>query len=131
MSSSRPFRIDVLVLPVQLVDFSPIDLFGMCTKACLLVCQLPEPVTSLGVLTEINFISEAGAGLLRNAQRILAYATVMALDDKVSALGVPRPDHLLTHCSRNSPSAQASSLSSLDEPIVSSSSHSAYHIFEK
>jgi hypothetical protein len=67
MSSSRPFRIDVLVLPVRLVDFSPIDLFGMCTKAYLLVCQLPEPITSLGVPTKINFISEVGAGLF--AQR--------------------------------------------------------------
>ena len=97
--SSEPLRVGVLLLPsVQLLDLSPIDLFGMCTKEHLLACQLPSPITALGIPVEITYIAEAGpkelaectanAGLRINAG--LKDAT--CAPDKLDILMIPGPD---------------------------------------
>ena len=97
--SSDAFRIGVLLLPpVQLLDLSPVDLFGMCTKKYLLACQLPAPITALGVPIEINYITEAGAGVLAECTANAGLRTNASLDDNGSAPGtldllmIPGPD---------------------------------------
>jgi transcriptional regulator GlxA family with amidase domain len=62
--SNTPLRIGVLLIgTVQLLDISPIDLFGMLTKEYLQACHLPAPLVALAVPVEIIYISESGAGV--------------------------------------------------------------------
>src|SRR5438270_3286213 len=54
----KPLRIGVLILPPsQLLDVSPIDLFGMLTREYLEACRLPAPILALGIPVEIHYIS--------------------------------------------------------------------------
>ena len=57
-----PFTIGVLLIPpTQLLDLSPIDLFGMLTPSYLEACQrgagLPAPLVALGVPVTIHYIT--------------------------------------------------------------------------
>jgi transcriptional regulator GlxA family with amidase domain len=55
---SKSLRIGVLILPPsQLLDVSPIDLFGMLTREYLEACRLPAPILALGIPVEIHYIS--------------------------------------------------------------------------
>lgn len=55
---SKTLRIGVLILPPsQLLDVSPIDLFGMLTREYLEACRLPAPLLALGIPVEIHYIS--------------------------------------------------------------------------
>lgn len=70
-----PLRVAVLLLaPVQLLDVSPIDLFGMLTKEYLTACGLPAPLLRGAVASRIFYVAAqpgedavaectAGAGL--------------------------------------------------------------------
>jgi hypothetical protein len=54
----KPLRIGVLIhAPVQLLDLSPIDLFGMLTQDYLQACNLPAPLVNLGIPVTIEYIS--------------------------------------------------------------------------
>jgi putative intracellular protease/amidase len=57
-AQTKPLRIGVLIhAPVQLLDVSAIDLFGMLTRDYLAACKLPSPIVNLGVPVEIKYIS--------------------------------------------------------------------------
>lgn len=47
---------------VQLLDLSPIDLFGMISPEYLRVCQLPGPLIALGISSTIHYISRPESG---------------------------------------------------------------------
>ena len=60
MPNDKPktLRIGVLILPPsQLLDVSPIDLFGMLAREYLEACRLPAPILALGISVEIHYIS--------------------------------------------------------------------------
>ena len=58
--TTKTTRIGVLLLPdVQLLDASPIDLFGMLTPSYLTACSLPQPIISGGQDISIHYISES------------------------------------------------------------------------
>jgi transcriptional regulator GlxA family with amidase domain len=62
--SATTVRIGVLLIgTVQLLDVSPIDLFGMLTKEYLQACRLPAPLVALAVPVDIVYISESGTGI--------------------------------------------------------------------
>jgi transcriptional regulator GlxA family with amidase domain len=96
--SATPVRIGVLLIgTVQMLDLSPIDLFGMLNKEYLEACRLPAPLVALAVPVEIVYISESGAGI--NDLTASAGLRVSAdLNDKCCAPGnldilmVPGPD---------------------------------------
>lgn len=63
MDAPRHFRIGVFVpSKVQLLDLSPIDLFGMLDPQYLTECQLPAPIVKLGVPSTIHYISTQDNG---------------------------------------------------------------------
>ena len=99
MSSTTPLRVGVLIIPpIQLLDLSPVDLFGMLTKEYLEACRLPAPLTALGIPVEIHYISEAGPGssaqCTANAQlRVTAgLEDECALSGRIDVLMIPGPD---------------------------------------
>lgn len=58
MAKPRNLRIGVFVPEgAQLLDLSPIDLFGMLDPKYLAVCGLPAPLVALGVPTTIEYIA--------------------------------------------------------------------------
>ena len=58
MTDQRPLRIGVFVpTEAQLLDLSPIDLFGMLQPAYLSACKLPSPLVALGIPSTIEYIS--------------------------------------------------------------------------
>jgi DJ-1/PfpI family len=63
MSASTELRIGVFVpRTVQLLDLSPIDLFGMISPEYLRACQLPAPLVDLGIPSTIHYISMPDSG---------------------------------------------------------------------
>jgi putative intracellular protease/amidase len=63
MPNSKELRIGVFVPSgVQLLDLSPIDLFGMLSTEYLRVCQLPAPIVNLGTPSTIHYISMPNSG---------------------------------------------------------------------
>jgi transcriptional regulator GlxA family with amidase domain len=52
----------LLVPPVQFLDTSVIDPFGMLTPEYLDVCGLPEPLTKLAIPVSIYYIAASGPG---------------------------------------------------------------------
>src|SRR5256885_15354181 len=96
---SQAFRVGVLLLPpVQILDVSSIDLFGMLTKDYLLACQLPGPITALGVAINIHYIAEAGFGPVAECTANAGLRISASLDDDICAPGaldvlmIPGPD---------------------------------------
>jgi transcriptional regulator GlxA family with amidase domain len=60
MGGPKQFRIGVLMSgSVQLLDTSPVDLFGMMHTAYLKACNLPKPITDLGIEVQVLYISKA------------------------------------------------------------------------
>ena len=99
MSSSQAFRVGILLLPpVQLLDVSSVDLFGMLTKDYLLACQLPCPITALGVVVDIHYITEAGFGSVAQCTANAGFHISASLDDEICTPGtldvlmIPGPD---------------------------------------
>lgn len=52
----------LLVPPMQLLDASPIDVFGMLTPEYLEACGLPAPLTRLAIPVSIHYIAASGPG---------------------------------------------------------------------
>jgi len=65
MPPSSLIHIGVLLLsPIQLLDISPIDLFGMLTPSHLASTPLPGPLLAGAVPITISYIAPHGAGSL-------------------------------------------------------------------
>ncbi|KIX93183.1 uncharacterized protein Z520_11037 [Fonsecaea multimorphosa CBS 102226] len=67
MTSTTPtatsLRVGILLIPpVQLLDASAIDLFGMLTPEYLEACGLPKPLADLAIPVEIHYIAATGPG---------------------------------------------------------------------
>ncbi|KAI9873326.1 MAG: hypothetical protein M1830_000541 [Pleopsidium flavum] len=64
-TSPTPIVFGVLLLGagVQLLDVSPVDIFGMLDPAYLRACQLPENVVAQGVDVEFHYITESDEAL--------------------------------------------------------------------
>lgn len=59
--AKQRLNVGVLLLPegAQLLDLSPVDLFSMLSRSYLTACQLPAPITALGLpQINISYISE-------------------------------------------------------------------------
>jgi putative intracellular protease/amidase len=113
-----PLRVGVLIhAPIQLLDLSPIDLFGMLTKDYLQACRLPSPLVNLGIPVEIHYISStpfptsapqpenpsvATSPTLAGMTASAALRLTASIDDGVVAPGkldiilIPGPDPSLT-----------------------------------
>ena len=62
-AKATSLRVGVLLIPpVQLLDASPIDLFGMCAPEYLQVTSLPKPLLDLAIPVSIHYISASGPG---------------------------------------------------------------------
>ena len=99
MAATNPVHITVLLLPpVQLLDVSPIDLFGMLTKDYLSACRLPRPLIAGAVPISITYVSEAGAGTTADCTANAGLRVTASLGDESVAPGntqillVPGPD---------------------------------------
>lgn len=97
--SEVPIRIGVLLVgPVQLLDVSPVDLFGMLTTEYLTACRLPKPLVDGALQIESTYISEAGAGKIAECTANAGLRVNADLKDVKSAPGrlnilvVPGPD---------------------------------------
>lgn len=63
MPANPHLRIGVFIPKgVQLLDMSPIDLFGMLDPKYLAACELPAPLVALGVPSTIHYISVPNIG---------------------------------------------------------------------
>lgn len=63
MASQKALRIGVFIPGgAQLLDMSPIDLFGMLDPEYLAACQLPSSLISLGTPSEIEYIATQASG---------------------------------------------------------------------
>lgn len=63
MEASKAISIGVFVpAGAQLLDLSPIDLFGMLSPEYLRACQLPAPLVKLGTPSAIHYISMPETG---------------------------------------------------------------------
>lgn len=63
MAVAKPIRIGVFIpKTVQLLDLSPIDLFGMLDPTYLAACKLPAPLIACGTPSEIHYISMPDSG---------------------------------------------------------------------
>ena len=63
MPTEKHLRIGAYIpAGVQLLDLSPIDLFGMLDPVYLAACQLPAPLVGLGTPSTIHYISVPSAG---------------------------------------------------------------------
>ena len=99
MATTNPIHITVLLLPpIQLLDASPIDLFGMLTKDYLSACRLPSPLIAGAVPLTITYASEAGAGTTADCTADAGLRVTASLHDKRVAPGktqillIPGPD---------------------------------------
>lgn len=52
----------LLVPPVQLLDASAIDVFGMLTPEYLKACGLPQPLLDLAIPVSLHYIGQSGPG---------------------------------------------------------------------
>src|SRR5450756_2235872 len=74
MTATEELRIGVFIpSEAQLLDLSPIDLFGMMSPEYLQACTLPAPIVKLGTPSTIYYISmpESGAHVELTAKAIL------------------------------------------------------------
>jgi hypothetical protein len=63
MAAQKRLRIGVFIPgDAQLLDVSPVDLFGMLDPKYLTACQLPSSLVSLGTPSTIDYISASEAG---------------------------------------------------------------------
>lgn len=94
---SPPLRIGVLILPpVQLLDVSPVDLFYIADKEYLEICNLPRPITALGLNTTTTYIAASGPFAECTASAALRVtadlATPSVQPGKLDILFLPGPD---------------------------------------
>ena len=97
--ATSPIRIGVLLLPpVQLLDVSAVDLFGMLTKDYLTACRLPQPLINGALPIEIKYISESGGDNIEECTASAGLRVTAGFEDAGSAPGhldillVPGPD---------------------------------------
>jgi hypothetical protein len=63
MSLGKRLRIGVFIPGgAQLLDMSPVDLFGMLSPDYLRACQLPGPLVALGLPSTIHYIAMPDTG---------------------------------------------------------------------
>lgn len=83
---------------VQLLDLSPVDLFGMMSPDYLRACQLPEPLIALGIPSTIHYISVPETGTHVELTAGASLKVTKIIDDpevqpgKLDVLLVPGPD---------------------------------------
>lgn len=99
MATRTPIHISVLLLPpVQILDVSPIDLFGMLTKEYLSACRLPAPLVAGSVPISITYVSEAGPNTTAECTANAGLRVTASLGDKIAGpkktqiLLIPGPD---------------------------------------
>lgn len=99
MPPSSPIHIGVLLLPpVQLLDVSPIDLFGMLTPSYLASTPLPGPLLAGAVPITISYIAPQGAGSLASCTASANLRIDAGFDDasvapgKLEILMIPGPE---------------------------------------
>ncbi len=99
MSSPQSLQVGVLLTStVQLLDVSPVDLFGMLTREYLTACKLPAPLIALGISVDIHYIAQGGPHTLQEctanaALRVTASLTDQAVSSgKLDVLMIPGPD---------------------------------------
>ncbi|OCL03526.1 PfpI endopeptidase-like protein [Glonium stellatum] len=99
MDSSKPVRIGVFVVPpIQLLDFSPVDLFNMLTKEYLTACNLPSPLVALAIPISITYISFDGANSIAPCTANVGLRINAGLSDagvqpgELDILLIPGPD---------------------------------------
>lgn len=98
-TKATSLRVGVLVIPpVQLLDLSPIDLFGMCSAEYLRATSLPKPLLDLAIPVSIHYISASGPDsnveLTANA-KIRATASLSSPEvqpGELDTLLIPGPD---------------------------------------
>lgn len=116
-STTKPFSIGVILLPpTQLLDLSPIDLFGMLTPSYLMDCHrgagLPMPLVKLGVPIDIHYISSAHQDPSPSAPN----GGVIPSPDtgpQTNLIELTASAHILSTASLTSPSVSPGSLSAL------------------
>ena len=87
-SATSPVRIGVLLLaPIQLLDVSVIDLFGMLTGEYLNACRLPQPLINGALPIEVAYISEQRSGFVADCTSKADLRLTTALEDPESAPG--------------------------------------------
>jgi putative intracellular protease/amidase len=99
MAVTRHLRIGVFIpATVQLLDLSPVDLFGMLDPKYLAACQLPAPLVGLGIPSTIHYISvpSTGSHVELTASAVLKISKIIT-DPEVQpgmldVLLVPGPD---------------------------------------
>lgn len=98
-TTTKELRIGVFIpAGAQLLDLSPIDLFGMLSPEYLRACTLPAPLVNLGTPSTIHYISvpENGTYVEMTASAILKISKT--IDDKevqpgmLDILLIPGPD---------------------------------------
>lgn len=92
-------RVGILLIPpVQLLDASPIDLFGMLSPEYLNSCGLPQPLLDLAVDVSIHYISASGPGTYAEMTSLATLPVTDALDSlavqpgQLDTLLIPGPD---------------------------------------
>ncbi|KAL9126342.1 MAG: hypothetical protein Q9217_004588 [Psora testacea] len=97
----HPFRIAVLLPPaLQLLDASPVDLFGMLTAEYLKACRLPAPLIASAIDISIIYVGESGPGTIAECTANAGLRITHSLDDKAAQPGnldlilLPGPDPL-------------------------------------
>ena len=92
-------RVGVLLIPhMQLLDASPIDLFGMLSAEYIEACGLPKHLTNLGIPVSIHYIAASGPGTTNamTASALLSVTDSFSSPDvqpgKLDALLIPGPD---------------------------------------
>ncbi|OAP64075.1 hypothetical protein AYL99_00047 [Fonsecaea erecta] len=99
MSTVPSLRIGILLIPpVQLLDASAIDLFGMLSHNYLEACGLPKALVDLAIQVEIHYIAATGSGTHAS---MTSSATLPVTDSlsspavqpgQLDALLIPGPD---------------------------------------
>ncbi|KAF2759570.1 PfpI endopeptidase-like protein [Pseudovirgaria hyperparasitica] len=102
--SNRKLRVGVLFSgPVQTLDMSPIDLFGMLGRDYLQACDLPKPLLDLGLDVECLYIASAKHHPFISCTADCRIKMTHTLDSSDCAPGtldvlmVPGPDPNATH----------------------------------
>lgn len=96
---STSLRIGVLLLPpVQLLDASTIDPFGMLTAEYLNACDLPKPLLDLAMPVSIHYISASGPGTFASTTSSASLPVTDSLSSpavqpgQLDALLIPGPE---------------------------------------
>ena len=94
-----PTRIAVLLVPpLQLLDASPVDLFGMLTRDYLTACRLPAPLIAGAVPMNIHYVAESGPDTIAACTADAGLRVTHGLADEATqpanldVLMIPGPD---------------------------------------